>query len=88
MDSQSMGHRTSDRAGHTSKASYASQPPASGSLRDDDGEEAKREAAFSQDVVHLVRSASVYKSFGLSYAPTTISHMNLDEWLESKQFVA
>ncbi|KAK9908277.1 hypothetical protein WJX75_005352 [Coccomyxa subellipsoidea] len=36
MDSQSMGHRTSDRAGHTSKASYASQPPASSSLGDDD----------------------------------------------------
>ena len=88
MDSQSTGHRTSHRADHTSMASYAPQPPASGSLGDDDGDEAMREAAFSQDVVHLVRTASVFKSLGLSCAPSTIRHMNLEEWLESKQFVA
>ena len=69
-------------------ASSPSQPPASGGLEDDDGEEARLEAAFSQDVVQLLRTAPVYEGLGLPRAPTTVRHMTLDEWWASKKSVA
>ena len=69
-------------------ANGSSQPPVFGGLEDDYGEEARLEAEFSQDVVQLLRTAPIYEGLGLPYAPTTVRHMDLEEWLASKKIVA
>jgi hypothetical protein len=56
---------------------------------DDDGlQDARAEAMFSQGIVSLLRHPVVYQSHGLSQPPTTISHISLSEWWESKRIIA
>ena len=84
----SMGtaHKSSAQS-DSSRPPYSGPLPACSGFRDDDGDDALREAAFSQDLVQMLRTPSFYRSLGLPGPPTTIRHMTLEEWVDAKKFL-
>lgn len=76
--------RSSVSCGNNNGAAWS---PLAGALGDDEEYEKMREAGFSQDVVDLLRTPSVYRSFGLTGAPSTIRHMTLEDWVVGKRMV-